>query len=484
MFSKSNKPAKRHPKVLQYEELEPRVLFSADYMPGLDDIAVDEQVVFQDIGGNFQVEREAAPETVEQTAAETRLELVIVNEDVADYKQLIDDLQASDDNRVIEVVVLESDRDGFDQVSEILAERSDVAAVHFITHGAEGQINLGNSRLTGTTLVENTDAVAGWGKALTQDADLLFYGCDLASNADGRDLVESLSTLTGADVAASIDDTGHAILGGDWELEYTKGSIETDAAFSAELQQNWSHLLNVAVDATSTGTSTGGDFSVSHTTSGSDRLMLVGVSINNLGSNSVNGITYNGDALTRVGWQQDVGVRVEIWALVNPTVGTHDVIIDIVGTSGGNTAGVMTFTGVDQTTPLGSFSSGAGWGSSGFANISSAADELVFAAIADRPRAGIYSVAARSTVAVAPRRAQLPYRWIGRGAAPPTSPRVVCRSRRPRTRHRSIRYRVIRPPRRTRAWSFRRQTETLSPSAMPMQAATTSRSRFLSTTAP
>ena len=93
LFSKSNKPAKRHPKVLQYEELEPRVLFSADYMPGLDNIAVDQQVVYQDIGGNFQVEREAAPEMAAQTAAEARWELAIVSEDVADHDQLIADLQ-------------------------------------------------------------------------------------------------------------------------------------------------------------------------------------------------------------------------------------------------------------------------------------------------------------------------------------------------------------------------------------------------------
>ena len=34
--------------------------------------------------------------------------------------------------------------DRIKQVSEILADRSDLTAVHFITHGADGQINLGN----------------------------------------------------------------------------------------------------------------------------------------------------------------------------------------------------------------------------------------------------------------------------------------------------------------------------------------------------
>ena len=253
--------------------------------------------------------------------------------------------------------------------------------MHLVSHGTDGQVKLGNTWLNLDNVGAYAGQLVGWRDALAADADLLFYGCDLASNEEGKILVDSLSTLTGADVAASVDDTGHAIFGADWDLEYTIGHIETGVAFSAELQENWGHLMNVTVDATSTGTSTGGDFSISHTTSGTDRLMLVGVSINNPGANSVNGITYNGDALTRKGWQQDPGgdARVEIWYLVNPDVGTYNVDIDIVGTSGGNTAGVMTYTGVDQTTPLGGFASGAGWGSSGLANVNSAADELVFA---------------------------------------------------------------------------------------------------------
>ena len=146
-FSKTKKLAKKQPESLRYEELEQRVLFSADIAPGLDTLAVEEQVLVQDVTVDAAVEQEAASQAVEQTAAEQRRELVFVNEDVAEHEQLIADLQAGDDNRNIEVVVLESDRNGIEQVSEILAERSDLAAVHFITHGADGEINLGNSWL-------------------------------------------------------------------------------------------------------------------------------------------------------------------------------------------------------------------------------------------------------------------------------------------------------------------------------------------------
>ena len=43
-FSRNKRPAKNHPEVLRYEELEQRVLFSADVVPGLDNSAVEEQV--------------------------------------------------------------------------------------------------------------------------------------------------------------------------------------------------------------------------------------------------------------------------------------------------------------------------------------------------------------------------------------------------------------------------------------------------------
>ena len=75
--------------------------------------------------------------------------------------------------------------------------------------------------------------------ALTSDADILFYGCDLASDPNGQTFLQSVGTLTGADVAASTDDTGHANYGGDWDLEYATGSIETEIAFSLTVQQDW-----------------------------------------------------------------------------------------------------------------------------------------------------------------------------------------------------------------------------------------------------
>jgi len=126
-----------------------------------------------------------------------------------------------------------------------LSQYDELDAVHIVSHGSDGAVKLGNTWLN----ADNVEAYAGqfvnWRDALATDADLLFYGCDLAAGEDGQFLVESLGALTGADVAASTDDTGHAVLGGDWELEFTAGNIETDVAFGVDVQRAWSHLMAV-----------------------------------------------------------------------------------------------------------------------------------------------------------------------------------------------------------------------------------------------
>lgn len=61
---------------------------------------------------------------------------------------------------------------------------------------------------------------------------MLIYGCDVAANESGRTLIESLAALTGADVAASTNDTGNQTLGGDWDLEFCVGQIEAVAPIS------------------------------------------------------------------------------------------------------------------------------------------------------------------------------------------------------------------------------------------------------------
>jgi len=188
---------------------------------------------------------------------EARNELVFINDDVADYDQLTEDLlTGAQDGRDITVVTLDSGEDGIEQISSVLSESEDIDAVHFVTHGTDRSVKLGGTWLQDTDLDTYSDAISDWGNALAVDADLIFYGCNLAGGDRGRELLETIGELTDADVAASTDDTGHTLLGGDWELEYKAGSIETGVVYSEGLQQSWTALLGGQAPTTSNKTVT------------------------------------------------------------------------------------------------------------------------------------------------------------------------------------------------------------------------------------
>jgi len=173
-------------------------------------------------------------------------ELVFIDGSVADREQLIADLELGHDGRSFEVVVLEREQNGIDQITNALEQYNDVDAIHVISHGDDGRVHLGNTTLSSESLSAHAVAIQTWGNALSEEADILFYGCDLASNRSGEELIEAVQLLTDADVSASDDTTGAAILGGDWDLEFSVGEIETEVAFSEQLRGSWHGLLNQA----------------------------------------------------------------------------------------------------------------------------------------------------------------------------------------------------------------------------------------------
>ena len=125
-----------------------------------------------------------------------------------------------------EVLFLDPGEDGLQQLLAALEGRSDLPAIHLLSHGDSGVLQLGATRLDADALASRADDLATLGEALADDGDLLLYGCDLGDGPTGRAFVQTLATLTGADVAASTDLTGAAADGGDWDLEYHAGSVE------------------------------------------------------------------------------------------------------------------------------------------------------------------------------------------------------------------------------------------------------------------
>ena len=318
-------------------ELEPRVLLSADLPGGLagDDelhdsvLPTTEPAVLADNEGMSPMDVAASAtqtlrlvvpiekrDTSETESAVTQThELVIVNLNTPDYEVIVDDLVTDrGDGRQFEVVMLDTDRGGIEQLSALLGERTDLDAVHIISHGDDGSISLGNELLDLDALIANSKSIQGWGDAFTDDGDLLIYGCNLAAGADGRAFIDVLGRLTGTDIAASTDLTGLAALGGDWDLEYRQGVIEVDVAVSAEAQSQWGNTLAVTEDLTSFSQSSGAPISVNHTTSGTGRLMMVGVSMNMVGgSETVDTVKWNNTDLTLFDVIQNGQARVELW---------------------------------------------------------------------------------------------------------------------------------------------------------------------------
>ena len=187
-------------------------------------------------------------------------ELVFIDVRTPAYLDLVDDLERNNPDIVFEYVLLDSDEDGLKKITDTLAHYESVTAVHIVSHGSDGEVHLGAVTLNEELLAARGDEVSLWSDHLTQDTDILFYGCDLASTAEGMALVDDIARLSGADIASSDDVTGHADLGGDWDFEYIVGDVESDVVFSEDVQHNWSGTL-ATVTVTTLGDDVDGDTS-------------------------------------------------------------------------------------------------------------------------------------------------------------------------------------------------------------------------------
>lgn len=184
--------------------------------------------------------------TSEGGPVDTRtLEVVVIDTSVEGYQQLVNDIIGSDNSqRQFEIVLLDQSTDGVDRIGASLTRFNGIDALHIVSHGTDGIIKLGSTWLTNGNLGAYAGQIAQWGNSLNSTADILFYGCDLASNADGIELVQSIAALTNAEVAASSDHTGSALLGGNWQLEYSAGPVESTIAFSSRAQAAWGGILS------------------------------------------------------------------------------------------------------------------------------------------------------------------------------------------------------------------------------------------------
>lgn len=133
--------------------------------------------------------------------------LVFIDSNVANYQTLQQQV-----NPDAEVVILDSSKDGIEQITEALKGRENIASVQILSHGGEGVIQIGTTLLNGDNLQAYREKLQQWRSSLTDKADILLYGCSVGFGR-GEEFIKGLSELTGADVAASENITGNPALG-------------------------------------------------------------------------------------------------------------------------------------------------------------------------------------------------------------------------------------------------------------------------------
>ncbi len=151
--------------------------------------------------------------------------IVFIDKSVGDIETHLRDI-----GDTAEVVLLDPDTDGVEQIAAVLADRRDISAIHILSHGRTGELYLGSATLDVASMQgAYHDELTTIGDALGEDGDILIYGCNFGQGEAGLEAATVLGAITRADVAASQDITGAASLGGDWQLETSVGAIEATA---------------------------------------------------------------------------------------------------------------------------------------------------------------------------------------------------------------------------------------------------------------
>ena len=187
-----------------------------------------------------------------QNPSHTHRQIAFVLNDIAEYQHLVADMA---DNT--EVYMIDASGDALAKMIDILSNHSNLDAIHLFSHGSAGALQLGNRILTSDNLSLYTEQLTSIGQSLTENGDILLYGCNVASGATGLDFIGKLAQATGADIAASDDLTGNSALGGDWVLEKHRGVIEAKALDVA----SWQGVLTptISLPTTATDFTKGGD---------------------------------------------------------------------------------------------------------------------------------------------------------------------------------------------------------------------------------
>ncbi|MDJ0648045.1 MAG: DUF4347 domain-containing protein, partial [Xenococcaceae cyanobacterium MO_188.B19] len=181
--------------------------------------------------------------------------LVFIDSNISNYSDLAQGVIPG-----TKVIILEPNQDGIKQITQAFNSYNYPysVTVHIVSHGSPGCLYLGNTKLSLDTLDKYTEELQSWFSPLLSSFyhphpkpyTLLIYGCSVAAGDLGAEFITKLKELTGAKIAASSTSTGHASLGGNWNLEVSSKNIEVELPFKPEIVQNYQGVMmqNDALD--------------------------------------------------------------------------------------------------------------------------------------------------------------------------------------------------------------------------------------------
>ncbi|MEI6607720.1 MAG: hypothetical protein WCP35_20635, partial [Verrucomicrobiota bacterium] len=241
--------------------------------------------------------------------------------------------------------------------------------------------------------------------AIAQDGTLYALAGD-ALTVNYTNTTSGLSANSNAGIAAAATPVKKLYLSDPSQaLDRVNPVATSDAttATSATIATSVATISVVGTAASGSPSNTASNYTLSYNSgsTGSNRILMVGVSFNNTNARTVSTVTYGGVAMTLVGSSIITGSTTSgsesIYRLLNPPTGANNLVVTWSGAlSYSAVVGAITYAGVNQTTPTGTFASGSSTTTnSPTLNVTSGAGQVVFA-VADGKSTAAYTTTGTS----------------------------------------------------------------------------------------
>lgn len=142
-----------------------------------------------------------------------------------------------------EILILNGSTDPLDAILAKLEEVGEIECLNILSHGESGRLRFNNSTMDSAELEANSAKWAAISNHLSHEGDIQLFGCNIAKGDEGKAFIEKLASITGADVAASINPTGAEAMGGDWTLEAVVGNVAGNLPFTEQAIGKFMRLL-------------------------------------------------------------------------------------------------------------------------------------------------------------------------------------------------------------------------------------------------